>query len=324
TGPYLLDAHEPGKRLALRAFSRYWRGRAPEERVELLVVPDPGERVAALLSGRADLVQDIEAKAIDRIRAAGAYRVLGSESLLVEYLQFRLDAPPFSDLRVRRAVHLAIDREALVQQQLRGQGVAVGQMVGRQVFGYAPGISPPRRDLETARRLLAEAGYAGGFDVDLEFRASRDPGSLVEQLGEAGIRVRTVARPWEEMYRRLTGNQVDFYLGGLLAISADASDLFDSKVHSRDSARGYGDTNHTGYANAALDALIESSGATLNMLERRQLMQRSMQLLMEDLPLVPLYVPFDLYAVRDGVEWTPRLDGLVLAREMRRREGRWR
>jgi peptide/nickel transport system substrate-binding protein len=319
TGPYRLVAYQPGARLELRSFDRYWQGAPPLRQVEFLPVKDPGERVARLRAGNLDVVQEPGPENTGRIRAATGCRVLEQESLTVQYLLLNARRPPLSDHRVRRAIDLALDRPRLVRAALRGEGHPIGQMVGRSVFGYAPDIAPPARDLAAAKRLLAEAGYPHGIDLELELRSGRPAAELRRQLAEAGIRVRLAERPWGELYPRLMRHQVEFYLGSVLAPSADSSDIFDALVHSRDAALGYGDSNFGDYRNAALDALIQESGTTLDMRTRRAKLERCMHLLMEDLAFIPLYVPFTVWGVRDDVVWEPRRDGFLLAREIRRR-----
>jgi peptide/nickel transport system substrate-binding protein len=201
---------------------------------------------------------------------------------------------------------------------LHGRGSPAGQMVGPKVFGYAPEIRPPHRDLAAARALLAAAGYPRGLDAAIEYRAGQDIGALRAQLAEAGIRLRPEPRPWSELYPRLLRGQVGFYYGSWQCSSGDASDLFDNKVHTRDPARGYGDSNSNGYSNPALDQLIESSGATLNMNERRRILESAMRLLDADLPLIPLAIPHSLFGVRAGLAWAPRLDFRIRAADMRR------
>ncbi len=320
TGPYRLVSYQPGVRLALRSFDGYWSGASAVSQVDFLPVASQRARVERLMAGDLDLVHEPGAENLERLRAAPRCRVLEQESLMVAYLLLKTQRPPLSDLRVRRAIDLALDRPGLVAAALRGEGHPVGQMVGRSVFGFAPDIAPPPRDLAGARRLLAEAGYPGGVDLDLELRPGREAaGEVRRQLAEAGIRLRLVERPWAELYPRLLAHGVDFYLGAILAPSADASDLFDAMVHSRDPVRGYGDANFGDYHNAALDALIEESGSTLDMLARRAQLERCMHLLMQDYALIPLYVPWNLFGVREDVVWQPRRDGYILAREIRRR-----
>ncbi len=322
TGPYRFVSYTPGRRLELEAWTGAWgaAGLEIEPRVSIAFEGDAAKRVERLTSGHADLVAYLPSQYADRVGSAPGCAVRSGGGLAVNYLQPRVDAPPFSDPRVRRAISLAVDREALVRAMLHGRGAPAGQMVGPKVFGYVPEIPPPRRDLAAARQLLAAAGYPRGFDAVLEYRDGQDVAPLGAQLAEAGIRVRLRPRPWSELYPRLLRGQVAFYYGGWQCSSGDASDLFDNKVHTRDPARGYGDSNSNGYSNPALDKLIESSGATLNMNERRRILQGAMHLLDADLPLIPLAIPFNLFGVRTTLAWAPRLDARIRAAGMRRVE----
>jgi len=318
TGSYRFVSYTPGRRLELAAFERCWRGGPGEPRVSVGFESDPARRVEQLLAGRADLIAELPSQDAERVRAAPGCEVAAGGGLAVVYLQVRLDRPPFSDRRVRRALSLAVDRERLVATLLHGRGAAASQMVGPQVFGYAPDVRPVRRDLAAARRLLSEAGYRNGLDVALEYRAGQEIAPLSAQLAEAGIRVRPEPRPWSELYPRLLARRVNLYYGTWQCSSGDASDLFDNKVHTREPAHGYGDSNSNDYGNPALDRLIERSGATLSMGERRRILERAMRLLDADLPLVPLALPYNLVGVRRGLRWPPRLDSRLLAAELRR------
>src|SRR5690606_38196974 len=97
--------------------------------------------------------------------------------------------------------------------------------------------------------------------------------------------------------------------------SGDASDLFDHKLHSYEPGLGYGDANSNGYHNPALDAQIEASGEIFTMAERRRALEEVMRRPMADRALVPLVVPYGAWAVRSGIDWRPRLGGLILVSE---------
>lgn len=318
TGPYRLVDVEPGVRVRLESFDEHWRGPPAEPRVEIFFVSDRRERLRRLLAGEVDLINDLSARDVGELETHPGLRVEARTSLGVDYLQVNPTLPPFDDPRVRRALDLALDRRALVEEVLLGQGQPVGQMIGPDVFGYDPSIAPPERDLATARRLLAEAGHADDLELTLEYRAGRPIEPLVRQLGEAGVRVTAVDRPWSEMYPRLTSGVVSFYYGGWVASSADASDLLDHKVHSPDPARGYGRANSNRYRNPEIDALIEQIAGVASMEQRRGLLQKAIGRLSHDHVFLPLYTPYELYGVRAELRWQPRQDARVYAVEMHR------
>jgi peptide/nickel transport system substrate-binding protein len=216
---------------------------------------------------------------------------------------------------------LAIDRSALVRTARHGRGMPVGQMVGRNVFGFAPDLLPPAPDPAAARALLAAASYPGGLDLECQFRPGRrsEVEALRQQLLGAGIRLRPRERPWNELFPSLLAGDVSFYFGAWFCLSGDASDLFDAMVHSPVSRRGYGASNFAHYADPAVDALIEQSASTLDLLTRRAQLQRCMRVLMDDLTFIPLYSQSVVFGARDDLEWQPRRDGLILAETIRRR-----
>lgn len=320
TGPYVFVSYEPGVGMELREFARRWRAPDIESPVRLLFLSDSAERVSRLISGDVDLITELPVADLDRVAAAPGCGVRSRGGLSVAYLQVRTDRRPFDDLRVRRALSLALDRDALVRHVLGGQGAPAGQMVPPQVFGHVPDIAPPGRDLAEARRLLAAAGLPNGFEFELEYRPGSDLAELRRQLAEAGIRVELRPRPWSELYPRLLAGEVGAYFGNWQSPSGDASDLFDNKVHSRDAAKGYGGSNSNGYSNPALDRLIEQSGETLDMAERRRILEAAVRMLNEDLPLIPIAVPANLYGLRRNLEWRPRLEYGARAYDVRRRE----
>lgn len=324
TGPYQLATYEPGKRLVLRAFDRYWGGAPAISRVEFLPIPDVATRISRLLAGEVDIAQEPGIANVERLRSAPGCRLIEQDSLGVSFLFTRRDRAPFTDERVRRALDIAVDRRALVAAALHGHGVPVGQMVSRNVFGYAPDLAPPAPpapDTARARALLAAAGYPRGLDLELALRPGRRPEvtALRQQLLPAGIRLRIVERPWGELFERLLAGEVDFYFGAWFCLSGDASDFFDAMVHSRSPGGGYGASNFNRYANPELDALIEQSATTLDLLARRAQLERCMRVLMADLTFIPLYSASNLFAIRDDLDWQPRRDGLILAHTIRRR-----
>jgi peptide/nickel transport system substrate-binding protein len=315
TGPYRMGTLEKGKLLRLEPFEPSGKASLLSP-LEFRPISDPAKRVIELLQGRADLAQDLPPNAVSSVQQDPCCRVESRPSSIVEYLHFGVWDPRFKDHRVREAISLAIDRRVLVERVFRGFGQPASQMVGPGVFGYDAALPVPARDLARARRLLAEAGYPNGFDVTLEYRESRNGAELARQLNDIGVRVKLSCLPWAELFTRLSRQQVPFYYGGVTAVTADASDVLDSFAHSR--SNGYGSTNHSGYSNPELDRLIEESGSTLVMAQRRSMLQKCMRLMMDDLYLVPLVIPYDLYGVRKELSWTPRIDLKLLGREMKR------
>ncbi len=240
-----------------------------------------------LLAGEVEVAAGLSEDAVNVLRGSACCRAAVRPGSIVEYLHLSLLDPRFRDRRVRQAIDLAIDRAAYVAEAHHGLGQPVGQLVVPGIFGYAADLKPTTRDVARARRLLAEAGYPDGFDVVLEYRPGRRGDILAAQLGEAGIRVTPKESVWTDLFSRLRRGEVGFYLGGVVAQTGEASDVLDSFVHTRDEARGYGNTNHSRYSNPRADALIEEAASSLVMTRRRELLQEAMRVVMSDVGVRP-------------------------------------
>jgi len=321
TGAYRLVPSAPGVAVTLEAFADFWGGQAAEPAVELIAEPNAERRVERLIAGDVDVAQELSADLLPRVEQSAGCKVLRQDSLEVAYLSLRIGEAPLADLRVRQAIDLALDRQALVDRLLGGHGSPLGQVAGRNIVGSDPDIGVTARDLPRARALLAAAGFPSGLDLEMETRPGRhaDAEALAAQLAGAGIRLRTRELAWTDLYPRLLAGEVGIYLGGIICATADASDFFDAKAHSRQPERGYGTSNFSRYSNPVLDRLIEDSNNTFDLLDRRKRLQACMRLAMADLAYIPLYTASQLYGVRAGVEWRPRNDGFILARDIRRR-----
>ena len=318
TGPYRIAAFQPGALLELEAFDGYWGARPVEPRAVLEFVTSTTQRRERLARGGVALASQLAPKEVAALSEAAGCRLLTGASMAVTYIQLQTQKPPFSDPRVREALDVALDRDRVVAADVAGHGRPAGQIVSRSVFGFNPEIQPASRDLARAAALLRAAGHASGLDVELTFHDGKDPAELLRQLSEAGFRIEPKAMPWDDLYARLRARTVELYLGTAIADSGDAGDILDTKIHTPDPPAGYGGSNYVGYSDPTLDALIEESNSAENPEKRGRLLQSAVKRVSEERPLVPLYVPDDLYCLGEGIEWKPRRDGRVLVREISR------
>jgi peptide/nickel transport system substrate-binding protein len=318
TGPYRLAG--AGHGLVLTAHPGYWGPPPPEPEIVLVVTPDAAESRRLLVTGALDILWRVAPSELRLVEEAPGCRIVAQPSFAVEVLQMRVSASPFSDLRVRQAVNLALDREALVGTIGHGRGSPASQLVGRGVLGFDPKRPPARPDLEAARALLAEAGVGGGFDVELEFREGRDAAPIQAQLGAVGIRVTLRPRPWGQLVARLQAGETAFYYGAYAAETGDAGDVLRGVL----GGEPYGGGRWLGYSSEELDRLLTAADRAQSVAARRALLQGAMAVALRDLPLVPLIIPEDLYGIRSNIDWTPRPDGRFDARELRRTRARWR
>ena len=318
TGPYRLTAWKPGERVVLERWPGY-RGPAPVFREVVFVpVPDGAERVARLAARRADVVYAVPPEA-GPAGPAGT-RFLSRPGLTVAYIGFNLrnqPGNPFHDLRVRQALHLAIDRQGLLERAMAGEGEVATQPVAPAVFGYDPDVPRPRHDLARARQLLAEAGHPHGFRARLDLAAARLPAARVIQEQLRGVGVELDLNPSEKdgVYQLAMAGKSNLFLIGWDCSTGEASEFYEFCLHTP--AGHYGKGNYGGYSNPTIDEIAETNGAILDQRARRRLLQKAEVIAMEDLPVLPLWVRNDVYGVRADLTFRLRADAAVRLADVR-------
>jgi peptide/nickel transport system substrate-binding protein len=328
TGPWVFEGGSTGpsgEPIRGRRFERYW-GDVPEA-AEMRIEAEPDEtgREEALLSG-ADVVAPFPRSALDASgRSRGPFRVVRRPTLTTVFLSLRV-APgfrgtqsPFRDVRLRRAVSLALDRERLVREALDGDGTPLWQLAPPGIVGYAERISGGGPDVEEARRLVAEAGFPGGLSSRIHADPTRErvAREVARQLEPAGIRLEVVVESWDDLFRSQLFGLSPVALWSAVHTAGHASGFYESYLHSTGATAAFGGENSSRYADPEVDVLIERASEALLRDDRERLLAAVRDRALSDLPYVPLFSPVRAYGVRDGVEFAPRLDEAVFASEVR-------
>ncbi|WP_240197561.1 ABC transporter substrate-binding protein [Nonomuraea lactucae] len=173
TGPFAFESFEPGGQSSFKRFDGYWREKAYADRLVIIDFPDDNAKVNALLSNQVEAIDNLPLSQIDVVKAAGA-QVLVSETGSWTPFTMRVDAKPFSDVRVRQAFRLIVDRPQLVAQALNGQGRVANDLYAPFDPAYASELPQRHQDLDQAKSLLKAAGHA---DLRIELVTSTGIGS---------------------------------------------------------------------------------------------------------------------------------------------------
>ncbi|WP_370679959.1 ABC transporter substrate-binding protein [Comamonas sp. GB3 AK4-5] len=278
TGPYVLASREVDSKTVMKLNPNYWgKGQAPLQVTELVFLPikSPATRVAALLSGEVDFAQDIPAQDVARLKQDSKLRINEGPENRSIFLAMNVSVPelkssnvkgknPFADLKVRQAVELAIDRDAIKRSVMRGLSIPTGMMAPSFVNGYDKAMAAyPKADVAKSKALLAEAGYPNGFTVTLHSPNDRYVNdeaistAVAGFLGRVGIKTEVSSRPIAQHSVAIVKAESDFYLYGWGVPTYDSAYIFDFLVASR-GKEGRGAQNATGYSNAELDNKIIS------------------------------------------------------------------
>jgi peptide/nickel transport system substrate-binding protein len=330
TGPYRVVSFRPGEEVVFERNDAYWGAPPAFPRAVLRLNRAPADALADLEAGRSDLVQAASRDA--RARAGPGVRVHKVPSITVKLLLLDVERErsphvvggrnPFRDLRVREAVHLALDRTRFAGL-LRGPAVPAYQLVPPYIFGFDPDLPVPVHDVARARALLAQAGWPEGFRVTLHARELLSDGAeaVRELLAPAGIRVDVRLLPESEYFEATGAARRDFAMAltRFGCPTGDAANFLDAALHTREAATGLGRANTGGYSSPEADRLLAEAARTLDPPRRKAVLQRLMRLALHDLPWIPLYVEEEVYLSRPQIAWEPRLDNYVLLAEIRLR-----
>ncbi len=337
TGPFKFVEYLQGDRITVARNDAWWGPKVPWTKATLRVITSQPSRVAALLAGDVQAIDDLPPSDAGKLAADPNITVVRGRSNSVLFLhmdQARDVAPfvtdragnpltknPFRDVRVRQAVSKAINRQALVERIMEGAAIPAASLLAEGFFGSSPKLKPDAFDPEGARRLLAEAGYPNGFGVTLFGPSGRYVNdNLVAQavapmLVRVGIDTKVVVQPWAPFIAAASapGYAYSFILIGNSATTGEASFGLRVQFATVDVAKGMGGSNRARYSNPVVDRLIDQAMATIDDPRREALLQQVAEVAMADQAVVPLFHQDNLFAVRKGLTYVPRADGYLTA-----------
>jgi len=288
TGPFRLESWEKN-RITLRRNESYWRKTSGISRVVYRIVPEASEGIKKVLNGSLDILTPISATYIERIRSSPDVKIASRTGMYMTFLGFNCRSKALSDLRLRRAIALGIDKKKLVNIALHGTASVAGGPVSREFLDYGPELEQPSHDPAMARRLLTESGYRDGLKLKLLIfyssleRAGILPLGIQSDLKKLGIDVEIdYFTSWEEYNRALEDPSTDMFLDGWISDNGDLDNVFYPLFHSR----GTGQGNLFRYSNPEVDRLLEEARATFDEEKRRELYRKAQRIIVRDTPCV--------------------------------------
>jgi len=339
TGPYRFVRYSPGDRVELERNDNHWGPKQPWQNVSYRIIVNDSSRTAALLAGDVDFIDQVPTTDVAKLR--GDQRVAISEivGLRIIYLHLdrsRTEATPFvsgpngetltknplDDVRVRRALSIAIDRQAIVDRVMEGAAIPAGQFLPPGTYSAVPGLEAPAYDADGAKRLLAEAGFPNGLRVTLHGPSDRyvNDGRIIQAVGQMwtriGVRTTVEPMPWTTFISRAGRQDFSLFLVGWGSTTGEASSPLRSLVATFSREKGFGASNRGRYSNKELDAVLEKALATVDDEKREKLLQDATRMAMEDVAIIPLHIQKNVWATRRGYTHTARADELTRAMDV--------
>lgn len=335
TGAFVLKEHVPGSRIVLARNDDWWGPKLPWSEVQLRIATDDGGRLAALLAGEFDIIEALPSQGADRVTADQRFHVISGISGRVVYLGFDhhrdaspfvagadgkpLDRNPLKDRRVRQAISLAINQQALHERVMEGKSVIASQFLPNGRFGTSDALKPAPYDPDRARALLKEAGYPDGFRLtvhgpnDRFINDAKIVQAVAQMLTRAGIHAQAEVMPWSVYSKRNPQGDFSFYLSSWGVNTGETSNPLKAILATYDRAAGMGASNAGRYSNPEVDKRLAEALQTMDDAKRGALLAEASRIAFEDVAIIPLHHEVAVWAARKNITYETRADQYTLA-----------
>jgi len=325
TGPYVFEEWVKGSYLKMNANENYWEGEPEVQNAELRPITEASTRLATISSGEVDILQGIPVTMYEAVENNDNLEVVARPSRRAIYLGLGNEEDlPTSNLKVRKAMYMAINEPELIEKVMFGHATPAAQIPDPPTTGYSDKIKRLEYNPERAKELLEEAGYGDGFKITLSAPNDRYvqdeqiASTVASYLSKVGIEVEVDAKPKSVYFEEVMNNELDFYLIGWFDGSYDFGRSYSKLLHTIEEDTGYGTFNGARYSDPTADELYDASKKVVDPDLRASILRDLNRLAMERVAVIPLHYQEDTYAMyKDrGIEFTPRSDTWIVFKEM--------
>jgi len=332
TGPYKILGWQPEQRILMSRNEAWWD--KPTGNVDQVVytpISNQATRVAALLSGEIDMLTDLPTQDVDRLRKTSGLKVLDGPEVRTIYLAPDIGSPelkyssakgknPFADKRVRQALSMAIDREAIKRNIMRGLSIPAAVMVAPGVNGNSPDIDKPVKvDLAKAKALMTEAGYGSGFTVQMNCPNNRYVNdqqicqAVSAMWAKLGVKVDLVAENMATFIQKVQKFDTSLYLLGWGVATYDAQYTLQSLVRTRTTGAD-GNFNFSKINDTEVDKLVDAMKTEVDTAKRNAMIKDALVRTRDEVLLIPLHHQMRPWAMKTNVTTIHRSDDRPEAR----------
>ncbi len=326
TGPYRLSDWVHGDHITLARFDGYYGPKPDWDKVTYLAIVNDAARTAALLSGDVDLVASLPGNDLANVRANKALTVSTMQSnrcffwsvdvgrevspMVTDTDGKPMTRNPLQDVRVRRAMSKALDRNAIVSRVMLGQGVPTAQFMPDGVPGTDPNLKPEPFDLPGARQLLADAGYPNGFGLTIASTNDRyiNDAAMAQAVAQMwtrlGLKIIVNTFPKAVYFPRAVKLDFSVLLSGNSTDTSEPLSQLTYLLGTFDPAKGIGAGNYGRYSSAALDRLLAAASVALDDGKRATLIAQSYDLALgQDQAVIPMLFQITAWGMRKDITY---------------------
>ena len=337
TGPYKLVAFKRGDRVELARNDGWWGnavdGKPAWSNVTFRMMSNDAARIAALLSGDVDTIENVPTADVSRIGSDARFRVVKQTSwrtLFWHMDQYRDVTPfatdkagkplaknPFRDPRVRLAISKAINRDAIVSRVMEGLAVPASNLVAPGIFGYNPELRVEAYDPAGAKKLLADAGYPDGFLLTLHapnnryVNDARIAETVAALLSRVGIVTKVQTQPWISYLPHARNGEYTMALVGWGSTLGD--NTIKNHLGTVDEKKGYGAWNFGRYSNPEVDRQLDHDFTLFDDAARETSARAMAALALRDNPVIPMHHEIVSWAMKKNLGYPGRIDQFTFA-----------
>lgn len=303
TGPFKFVEWKIGEELVLDCNKKYFDGAPQVAKVYFRVVPEDSTRSLLLESGSADIALRLPVTEIDRLEGNADISNSESDTVMTMYMALNNNKGFLKDVKVRQAMNYAVDKSVIVNDILGGLATVADAPISPYTWGYAS-IGDYPYDLEKAKQLLSEAGYANGLDLELWTPTGRYlmdtqvAENLQAQWAKAGINVKIKQWEFQALMSEVKKGEFDMVLLGWSPSTGDADQGLYPVFHSSQWPPA---SNRAHYSNAVVDKLLEDAKVEVDSDKRAQLYKQAQQTIMDEAAWTFLYYPKQALAFRSNI-----------------------
>jgi peptide/nickel transport system substrate-binding protein len=318
TGPFIVTSREQGIKVEFKRFDNYWDKKSTGNVDHLTLVPikENATRVAALLSGDADMIYPVAPNDHKRVIDTKNIDLVTIPGTRIITLQMNQNSnAALKDVRVRQAIVYAINNEAIVQKIMKGFATTAGQQSPAGYAGYDANLTP-RYDLKKAQQLMKEAGYEKGFKLSMMAPNNRYVNdaqiaqAAASMLSKIGITVDLKTMPKAQYWPEFDKCSADMMMIGWHADTEDSANFSEFLTMTRNSETGKGAYNCGHYSNAKVDELVEKSNVETDPAKRAAMLQEVEQILYKEAAFVPLHWQNLAWGAKSNLNITPIVNSM--------------
>ncbi len=289
TGPYKFVKWTASDKIELTRFDDYWGDKAIIKDLVIRTIPETASRTIELETGGIDVAIDVPPNDIARLDAAPNTVVLKSKDFTTSFIVLTNTQGPLQDVRVRQAINMAVDTNAILNVIYQGTGLKGSGPMSPSIWGYNPSLKQYEYNVEKAKALLAEAGFPNGLKLTITTNETQQRIDICEmvqnQLKAVGIEVEIQIMEWGAFIEKVYVGGLEMFVLGWSAATGDPDYALYSQYHSSNHGEA---GNMAFYTNKDVDGLLEKGRDSVDPEERKNAYMKAQELIMEDAPCVYL------------------------------------